>query len=138
MYLEILVVAFVVAIGLFFLIRSKAKKSVPHSRNIGNVATQSSNSENTRWRSVKIQPGLIACASVSKIANRVFLATEAPSLPLGVCIEKSCQCKYVHLKDRRSSEDRRSVITQISNMFADSQDDDRRVMTGRRVTDMAA
>ena len=138
MTILISLVLVIAAIGLFFLIRSKSDDSPRTSTKARKTTLKSDRSETTRWRSVEIRPGLIACRGVSKIANKVFLASEAPSLPLGTCSEKTCQCKYLHLDDRRSGEDRRSPITQIGALFVDDQDDDRRATIGRRATDLAA
>ena len=42
------------------------------------------NSEDTKWRSVKIRPGLIACDRVADMTGQIFLSQQAPSLPLHI------------------------------------------------------
>lgn len=63
--------------------------------------------QRTRWRAVKIAPGLIACDAAQALTDQIFLASETPHLPLGNCAQADCRCKYVHLDDRRSGSDRR-------------------------------
>ena len=125
MDLFIIAGAVIVAILLFFLFRSKGRKPVSRSKN----ATAAGRN------SVEIQPGLMCCTSVKKIANQVFLAQEAPGLPLGVCTLKKCQCKYKFLDDRRSGEDRRTLLSHLGAML--ERDEDRRSVTGRRESDLA-
>ena len=131
-------VIIVAAVAGFFLIKSKSNKVQNPSTDQNNSAKKRERLENTRWRAVEIRPGLIACSGITKIANKVYLASDAPDLPLGTCSENACQCKYLHLDDRRSGEDRRSPITQIGAFFAEDDNDDRRITTGRRAADLPA
>lgn len=135
MDLFIIAGAVIVAILLFFLFRSKGRKPVSRSKNATAAGRKSVKSKETQWRSVEIQPGLMCCTSVKKIANQVFLAQEAPGLPLGVCTLKKCQCKYKFLDDRRSGEDRRTLLSHLGAML--ERDEDRRSVTGRRESDLA-
>lgn len=42
------------------------------------------------------------------MAERRFLSTAAPKLPLAECNVLECKCRFVHHKDRRASKDRRT------------------------------
>lgn len=94
-------------------------------------------SADTKWRSVKIRPGLNACKRVEQITDQVFLAREAPVLPLAYCTEPECRCHYLFMDDRRSGLDRRIEMAKLGYIFAGS-GDDRRRSPGRRTDDLAA
>ena len=87
--------------------------------------------QRTRWRAVKVAPGLIACGAVEKLSGRVFLASESPHLPLGDCSQANCQCRYVHLDDRRSGGDRRIDLGSFGAYLPQNQSDRRRVADRR-------
>ncbi len=91
----------------------------------------------TQWRAVKIAPGLISCGAAGKLADKVFLSSESPRLPLDGCSEQDCRCKYVHLDDRREGGDRRIELGELSAFLPISQTE-RRQMSGRRREDLAA
>lgn len=95
-------------------------------------STTSEQSENTRWRSVTIRPGLIACEHATAIREQVFASREAPGLPLANCSEADCRCHYVFHEDRRSGLDRRAELDRLYGRR-----DDRRRSPGRRVGDLA-
>lgn len=82
--------------------------------------------QRTRWRAVKVAPGLIACDAAEKLSGRVFLASESPHLPLGNCAQANCQCKYVHLDDRRSGGDRRIDLGSLGAYLPQDQSERRR------------
>ena len=98
---------------------------------------QTANAEASRWRAVKIAPGLISCDAVNTHADRVFLASSAPRLPLEGCDEQQCRCKYIHLEDRRSGGDRRIHLGDLG-AFLPANQVERRHSRGRRVADAAA
>ncbi|MCP4187846.1 MAG: hypothetical protein GY763_09635 [Gammaproteobacteria bacterium] len=89
----------------------------------------------TQWRSVKLEPGLMCCNHAAVMRNKIFLAAEAPQFPLARCDKKDCNCKYVHLEDRRDGDDRRQT-TEYNNQIFDLHQQNRRKTRGRRVTDM--
>ena len=103
----------------------------------GNTRRIPEKSPDTRWRSVKIRPGLMSCKMVSTISGQIFLAEEAPSLPLPNCAEEDCRCHYIFLEDRRSGADRRVELEQAREAAA-SRGSDRRLQAGRRYADQAA
>jgi len=91
----------------------------------------------TRWRSVRIKPGLICCSAASKMSSRIFLASESPRIPLPGCGEKDCRCKYLHMEDRRSGRDRRIELGDLTDYMPMNQEERRR-LSGRRTADLAA
>ena len=59
------------------------------------------------FSSVTIKTKLEACNAAIALKDQVFLAREAPSLPLAECDAVNCACRYSYLDDRRQ-EDRRT------------------------------
>lgn len=92
-------------------------------------------SDDTRWRTVKVRPGLIACRHATDLQDHLFLSREAPSLPLPNCGEGDCRCHYVFHDDRRSGIDRRAQMDRLERLVAGRRDDRRRG-PGRRATDL--
>jgi hypothetical protein len=90
-------------------------------------------SKDTQWRAVRIRSGLIACKAVSSIKGRIFLAPDAPSLPLENCSE-DCRCHYVFLDDRRGGADRRIEYSQLGGLLT-GYGNERRRFAGRRLVD---
>ena len=90
-----------------------------------------------RWRSVKIRPGAAPCRAITEVTGRIFLAQDAPSLPLQNCSKENCQCRYVFLEDRRSGDDRRLELGRFGDMMP-GYASDRRHVPGRRYADLAA
>ena len=134
----IVFVFLLVTAWMFFSKRSDRRMPLSRTRKTEKTSQRSDKTKVTKWRSVKIHHGLYSCSSVEKIANRTYLATEAPALPLGQCSEKECKCRYLYLDDRRDSEDRRAMLGQLSRVYLSYQsDDDRRQILRRRITDIA-
>ena len=112
-------------------------EKVQRFKKIGNPGKRNKRSEDTRWRSVKIRPGLIACDRVADMTGQIFLSREAPSLPLESCTEKDCRCHYIFLNDRRTGTDRRIELGKLDELLP-SMGINRRGIPGRRATDLAA
>lgn len=93
--------------------------------------------QRTRWRAVKIAPGLMACDAVQKLGDRVFLASESPHLPLGNCALGDCNCRYVHLDDRRSGGDRRIDLGSLGSYLPNNRSE-RRQRADRRAREVIA
>jgi hypothetical protein len=93
--------------------------------------------DDTRWRSVRIRPGLIACRYATNLQDQVFLAHNAPKLPLAHCRESDCRCHYVFYKDRRSGFDRRVRAERVYRLFDSRGENRRRRGFGRRADDLA-
>ena len=112
-------------------------ENVQHFKKIGNPGKRNKKSEDTRWRSVKIRPGLIACDRVADMTGQIFLSQQAPSLPLETCTEEDCRCHYIFLNDRRTGTDRRIELGKMDELLP-SMGINRRGIPGRRATDLAA
>jgi hypothetical protein len=104
---------------------------------IGNVDGADDTSADTKWRSVKIRPGLISCERVAKMEGQIFLSKEAPRLPLDNCTENDCRCHYIFLDDRRSGSDRRLEFDRLGD-FLPTYPSERRQLPGRRLADLTA
>ena len=112
-------------------------ENVKRFEKIENPDNHQKKSEDTKWRSVKIRPGLIACDRVADMAGQIFLSQEAPSLPLENCTEQDCRCHYIFLDDRRTGTDRRVEMGKLDE-FLPNIGINRRSIAGRRATDLAA
>ena len=112
-------------------------EKVQRFKKIGNPGKRNKRSEDTRWRSVKIRPGLIACDRVADMTGQIFLSPQAPSLPLENCTEEDCRCHYIFLNDRRTGTDRRIEMGKMDE-FLPNIGINRRSISGRRATDLAA
>ena len=91
-------------------------------------------SQHNPYRGVSIRFSSNACDAVKRLADRHFLAREAPPLPLPECRARHCGCRYVHHADRRSGEDRRSGLEPPLSMAGPN----RRVGIDRRSADKVA
>jgi len=136
-----LLVIILIAAGVFLYIRynieiNKAQHRTPETqlRKARRPVLQEASSD-TRWRAVKLKPGLMCCRTAEKMRGQVFLASEAPKFPLKECAQKECSCKYTHLEDRRDGDDRRQTTEYLDEMY-DMHQKDRRRTRGRRFTDM--
>ncbi|HKJ53669.1 MAG TPA: hypothetical protein VKB27_19420 [Gammaproteobacteria bacterium] len=106
--------------------------------NIGSGSLESGDtSEDTRWRSVKIRPGLIACKQATAIQQQIFPSSETPPLPLQGCGETDCNCHYIFDEDRRSGFDRRAEFDRLGRLLSGKREDRRR-SRGRRIGDMVS
>ena len=138
--LIVIIVSFVLVGGLIFVSGifdfggRRAKRS--RKKASGSDATDK-NADTARWRSVKIAPGLISCNYANILAGKVFLAREAPPLPLAKCDESDCRCKYIHMQDRRSGGDRRVQLGELTDYLPFNQTE-RRHLVSRRAADLAA
>ncbi len=109
--------------------------SVQHFRQFSDrESNESADSADTRYRSVQVRPGLIACDRVATISGELFLSREAPELPLPNCTEKTCNCHYVFQDDRRSGLVRRAEMARLRKKLLP--EFDRRRSPGRRAGDL--
>lgn len=83
------------------------------------------------FHAVSIEPGMRACAEARSHEGQRYLSAAAPMLPLRGCTQATCQCRYVHHKDRRNPTDRR---VNYVNPHAHSMNE-RRAGSGRRLND---
>lgn len=101
---------------------------------IANPDSGSDPTADTKWRSVRIRPGLNCCKLALSLQEQVFLSKEVPTLPLEYCTEKNCTCHYLFLDDRRSGLDRRAELARVGALLSGI---DRRRSQGRRLADLA-
>lgn len=92
-------------------------------------------SSDTRWKAVKVKTGLMCCKAAEKMRSQVYLSADAPVFPLESCQSKNCECRYIHMDDRREGDDRRES-TEFLNDLYDMHDKDRREIKDRRVSDL--
>ena len=59
------------------------------------------------YHAVRIVHQSGCCRQVLEFDGLRLLANAAPRLPLADCNAPTCRCRYLHLEDRRSGEDRR-------------------------------
>jgi len=62
----------------------------------------------TKFHAVSLKFASNACDAAKNMKGRRFLSGAAPRIPLPNCDAAECRCRFVHHKDRRSAEDRRS------------------------------
>ncbi len=85
------------------------------------------------FQAISIYRGLICCDVARKFSEHRFLARDAPPLPLvGCSMPKTCQCKYIKHKDRRT-EARRMMDFGLAARLFDGRE--RRKHGGRRSQD---
>jgi len=103
--MKIALLAFVVVllIAAWLYVRSRQASKSQESR----PALRADN-PSTAYHAVSIKFASNACAAAKEMANRRFLSTAAPKLPLAECNVMECKCRFVHHKDRRARKDRRS------------------------------
>jgi len=69
-------------------------------------------SATSKFHAVSIKFGSNACQAAQEMEGKRFLSGAAPKIPLPDCDVLECKCRFVHHKDRRSSDDRRSPFGQ--------------------------
>ncbi|MTI64072.1 hypothetical protein [Methylophaga sp.] len=87
------------------------------------------------YAAVRIKPHQHACNAAFDMSHRVFLVSEAPTLPLNDCNKAdSCRCGYVHYDDRRNGHDRRgeSIVMRDAYSKKERRNEERQ---GRRKRD---
>jgi hypothetical protein len=102
------ILALIVLIALFLFVRRKAEKSSerplpPRPASAGSTSA---------FHAVSIKLGANACEAAKAMAGKRFLSGAAPRIPLGDCNVLECKCRFVHHKDRRHNDDRRSPFGQ--------------------------
>ena len=123
----------VLVIAFYFLVAKLLSRKIVPARSARSAAEADRSA--SRWRAVRVMPGLICCDAVSKLDGQVFLSRLSPRLPLDECDVKDCRCKYVHLEDRRSGGDRRATLGELDAYLPFNQVE-RRKSKGRRSADL--
>jgi hypothetical protein len=104
-------------------------------KKIGGTNKATDKAIDTKWRLVKIRPGLMSCTSATVITEKVFLSKNTPQLPLEDCKQKDCNCHYVFLDDRRRDSNRRIDLSQPGDIFP-NYEAERRQILDRRLVDL--
>jgi hypothetical protein len=68
-----------------------------------------------KYSSVSISCGGDACPSAAAVAGTRYLVSDAPDLPLPGCKSATCNCGYVHYRDRRSFLSNRRGNSRLEN-----------------------
>lgn len=109
MTIAIVIIALIVITSLLFVLKSREtniEKAGPGER--PKPAAPQPLADMSAYHAVSIKYMSSACPTAKSMDGKRFLATAAPRLPLPDCDVLKCRCKFVHHKDRRSSEDRRN------------------------------
>jgi len=100
------------------------------------AADHQAESDNTAYHSVSLKFSPTACRAARALQGRRFLASAAPRIPLAECDVKKCECRFAHYKDRRATQDRRTVFTASGHSAASGEvKDERREAEERRDDD---
>lgn len=142
MNIAFLSVAIVIAIALFYLLRSTPKTATAPVGSPGRVrgaktaASRKPAAEHRPFRSISIKCGPGACEEALALGQRRFLAGRVGKLPLAGCTSTNCNCKFVHHPDRRDSDgDKRAPTALRSELYTASGNSERRTRSGRRKGD---
>jgi hypothetical protein len=105
------------------------------------VALTTNKTSTHPYHSVEIIDGSGICSSANALKGKRYLSQDAPKLPLPGCLDKECNCRYLHHQDRRKdSEDRRMDFGVSSELFGVFGETNRRGMNrkGRRRSDSSS
>ena len=107
MTMTILIVSLVVIALLYFYVRGRQTASA-NSTPAARPATAKKLSDTSAFHAGSIKFTSRSCEAAKSMEGKRFLSSAAPRLPLPDCDVAECRCKFIHHKDRRSSEDRRN------------------------------
>lgn len=110
-------------------------------RNTGGSKARKAVTARSRYRATSIVQGKAACRAAKALGDRRFLDADrvTPRIPMPECDSARCNCTYLHLDDRRNSEeDRRHPNMLRAELYDRTGAEDRRLRKrGRRRTDWA-
>lgn len=89
-------------------------------------------SSTTEWKAVKVKTGLMCCKQAENIRDQVYLVADAPTFPLARCEVEKCECRYLHIADRREEDDRRESTNFNMSSFGAGQNERRKLIDRRR------
>ena len=104
MSMTALIITGFVIVALFLFLRKR--KSDPDEAST--AARPESSGASEQFHAVSIRFVQSACTAAKEMDGKRFLSSAAPRLPLPDCDVLECKCKFVHHKDRRDGDDRRS------------------------------
>ncbi len=125
----VLISIVVLMTGLWLL--QRIRKPAPKLGSGGKRPTQR---EQHRWHAVRLQAGENCCEPIQHMTENIYLAAEAPPLPLPSCDVAVCHCRYQHFDDRRQDM-RRDPYNQYTRLAAVYSGEERRGNRGRRQSD---
>ncbi len=99
-----LILILVLLVGWLYLRHRQGQTTTP-------PAARQSSSGGTAYHSVSLKFSQRACRAAKALEGKRFLASAAPRIPLPECDVKKCECRFAHYKDRRATQERRSVFT---------------------------
>jgi len=108
MLVTLALLALVILVGAFVYLRRKPGRPAERPA----LARPAVPGATSAFHAVSIKLGPNPCESARNMADKRFLSGAAPRLPLPDCTNRECKCRFVHHKDRRESEDRRSPFGQ--------------------------
>ncbi|GAB2189213.1 hypothetical protein [Sessilibacter sp. MAH2] len=122
-------------VGLLFIalavVRYQRNKPVEEPQGFGQP-NKTKTERNYQSVSIVTLPG--CCESAKAMNGKMYLLTEAPSLPLPGCTQPDCLCSYKQFADRRQNPDRRNLweLWQQRRNNKNKKPDDRRHVKDRR------
>ena len=109
---------------------SRIRQGKVNVRDVSKPATLQSTS---KYHAVSVKYSSDACDAAKAMTGIRILSSTSPRLPLPECDAAQCDCGFMHHKDRRSGEDRRSPFGSRSYMaLAGNTQTDRRLVKDRR------
>jgi hypothetical protein len=108
MTVTVSVLALLVLVAVFYWLRRRSESS-------GERPTPDRpavDGKTSAFHAVSIRIGPHACLSAHEMAGKRFLSGAAPKIPLPECDVLECKCRFVHHKDRREGDERRSPFGQ--------------------------
>ena len=92
----------------------------------------------SKYHAVSVKYPSSACNAAKTMTGIRILSSTSPRLPLPECNAAECNCAFMHHKDRRSGEDRRSPFGSRSYMaLSGNSQSDRRIVKDRRQAEVA-
>ena len=140
-FIIIILIALLAAVGIFLYVQYNIQLNLVTGKTSPNIKSKRDKfpaykpSSDTRWKAVKVKTGLMCCKAAEKMRSQVYLSAEAPVFPLEGCKVKSCQCRYIHMSDRREEDDRRESTEFLDDLY-DMHDKDRRKIKDRRKSNL--
>lgn len=106
LFAAIVLVVLLLLLFMFFRRRGATENSRPNERRQLPI-------DNTKkFHAVSLKFASSACAAAKAMEGRRFLSSAAPRIPLPECDVLECKCRFVHHKDRRSGDERRTPFGQ--------------------------
>jgi hypothetical protein len=102
------IVAIVILLAALFLLRRTQKSIAQRPTAKPSARPSAGQTDDAKFHAVSIRVGSGACTAAMGMQGERFLANEAPQLPLPGCDAADCQCRFIHFKDRRATDERRN------------------------------